>query len=431
MPLSFSLLPLNRNHRIFAAMCVIALQRVLQLAITFITIPLILHALGAAPFGIWGAVTSLSWLGGMLDLGLGAALITLVAQGMVTQNFTLVRDHMAAGIIGSAIIGAVLAVVGSLAVYFTVIDSSERIAFIIAIIGLGLNVPLSMANNVRIGLQKSYVAASWDIVQTILVLGGVLLATSAHEGVLVMVGVSYGGMILASALSTLHLWWTYPELRPQKRILSWDIWRPVLAKGGLLAGISIAVGLSYALDNVLTLTLLGPLASARMAIAMRIGIYAISILNVLTQPLWPAFTDADGRGEYHWIRHTLLLGTGAMILACLIGGAILVSFGEDFLHSWLHSDLGINTDLLWAIAIWIFILSVPRIAGLFFNAMSLLKFHLLVCALTSVLALILKYVCATHFGIIGILLSTPISWLIVLWPTFIWRLCKWWNNTPA
>jgi hypothetical protein len=89
--------------------------------------------------------------------------------------------------------------------------------------------------------------------------------------------------------------------------------------------------------------------------------------------------------------------------------------------------------LLWATSFWILVMSVPRVAGLLFNATSVLRFQLAVCVAANAVALLLKYSYAARFGVLGIFLATPISWLFILWPAYIWKIHRWWKGelSPA
>src|SRR5262245_59071002 len=57
-----------------------AVQQAIGLVGTVIRIPLVLHALGAAPFGLWTAVLGVASLSTITDFGLQAAVIQRVAE---------------------------------------------------------------------------------------------------------------------------------------------------------------------------------------------------------------------------------------------------------------------------------------------------------------------------------------------------------------
>ena len=73
------------------------------------------------------------------------------------------------------------------------------------------------------------------------------------------------------------------------------------------------------------------------------------------------------------------------------------------LRWWLHADLHIPPLLFWAMAVWIVFLSLPRVAGLLLNAVSVFRGQLIVQGIMTVLALSLKFVLSERFGAAGIL----------------------------
>jgi O-antigen/teichoic acid export membrane protein len=410
-----------RSRRFLAAMGVAGLQRGLQAGVTLITLPLILHALGTARFGLWAAATSLSWLGAMLDLGLGAALITLVAQAAAAKDFAQMRDALAASLIGAMLMTGAIALVGGALVWMAAAGAA-RAAFLIAVVALAVTVPLSLANMVWLGLQKGAVAGFWNIVQTVLNLGGLLAALAFKGGLLWLVAAFYGSTLLALALSLLHLLRAHPELRPARGLPPASSWQLVLPRSSLLAAMSVAAGGAYALDNVLALALLGPVAAARIAILLRIGVTITGLISALTQPLWPGFADAYCMRDFAWARRSLGLGTAGLAAGILLGGAAMVLLGPAFLRAWLHEDLGVGRGLVLAIVVWVFGLAVPSVAGLLMNAMSILKFQLAAICIASAAALLLKYLLAADYGVGGIFLAAPVSWVLVIWPSYAWRL---------
>ena len=99
-----------RNKKILLSGGTGVAQRLLQLFTGLITLPLVLHALGVAGFGVWGAATSLAWAAGMLDLGLGGALVTLVPQA-IAGNGDL-RAIVTASLLTGAGLGILLLLAG-------------------------------------------------------------------------------------------------------------------------------------------------------------------------------------------------------------------------------------------------------------------------------------------------------------------------------
>jgi O-antigen/teichoic acid export membrane protein len=414
----------DRDRRILLSVSAGLAQRVGQILTALITLPAALHALGVAGFGVWGAATSIAWLAGMLDFGLGSALVTLVPQALAGGGTADARAHVRAALLGGGTLGvAILA--GSLAALAGASSREAALPFVIAGVGLALNVPLSIAQNIWFGLHKGYVAGAWELLQSVLCVLLLLAAAAAGGSVAALVAAIYAGMVVANAGSLTHLLLSRPSLRPQVWRTSLAELRAVIAPGSLLFSIGVCGACAYVFDNILALEWLGPVAAAQMAVAMRVCTTAAAFLSSLTQPLWPAFVEAAAQDDRRWERRGLFLGT-LVTAGCAVGGAmLLITVGQPALVLWLHADLRLTPGMYWAMAAWIIALGLPRVSGLLLNAVSILRFQLAAVGLAAVAAFGLKYLLAGRFGVAGIVAATPCAWTGIVWPSYAWRAWRW------
>jgi O-antigen/teichoic acid export membrane protein len=414
----------KRDRKVVISASIGIFQRLVQVGSTLVIMPLLLHMLGAAKFGIWGAVASLAWLSGIVDIGTGTALMTLVARSSGVERFDQARRHVAGALgIGSGLAGLALLAVSGVSLISGV--QGQLGPYLIAVVGLALNSPLSSANNIWMALQKGYVSSSWELVQTLLTSGGLIWASRFTADVRVYVAVVYIGLVLANLGSLVHLFLRHAELRPQAISFSWDAMRVIAVQGALYFVLALTGGLSFMLDNVLALSLLGPEASARMTIAIRICFTAIGALGVMSMPLWPAFAEAAERGDRKWIRRTLIRGTAFLAAITIGGSSLLLILGERFLRLWLHTNLGISEGLLWAISAWVLVMALCRVPGLLLNGLAILRFQIAVAAISTSLALGLKFLLAPYFGASGILWATTSVVFLFALPACLWRIWRW------
>src|SRR5208282_620796 len=99
----------KRNRRVVVSAGVGIFQRVVQVGSTLVLMPLLLRVLGPATFGVWGAAASLAWLSGLVDIGTGTALVTLVARSSALDGAEQARRHIAGALsIGSGLAGLML-----------------------------------------------------------------------------------------------------------------------------------------------------------------------------------------------------------------------------------------------------------------------------------------------------------------------------------
>ncbi len=414
-----------RNRKILLSGGVGVAQRLAQLSIGLITLPLVLHTLGSAGFGVWGAATSLAWAVGMLDLGLGSALITLIPQARAQAGEVLA--YISASLAGGAALAAVLLLgCGALALLLPGLRPGPP--FIIAAACLALNIPLSIAGNIWFGLQKGHVAGLWDLLQTVLMLTGLLFSAWMGGGINAMVASVYGALLIGNAGSLMHLLLRHPALRPKLGLLSLAVLARVSRTGLMLSALSVVISCAYVFDNIFTLEWLSPDAAARMTVATRLCFTAIGFLAVATQALWPAFVEAVAARDHAWVRRALWRGTLGVGLLALTGSAAILAFGPACLHWWLRQNLGISPLLFWSMAAWIVVLSLPRVAMLLLNAVGALRAQIIIQALATAAALALKFFLARRLGASGILLATPLVWLLFVCPAYAWLATGWVRN---
>lgn len=407
----------QRNRRILFSSGVGLAQRAAQLLTTLVTLPLVLHALGLAGFGVWGAATSLGWLSGMLDLGLGSALITLLPASLAGGQAELARAQVAAALFGG--IGLTLLVIAGGALCLAGGAHPPSPPFVLAGIALALNIPLSISRGIWFGLQKAYAASVWDLVQTFLTLFLLLAAAWAGAGVLAMVAAVYLALLVTNLASLAHALARHPALRPTPS-LQHIPFRAVFSTGGMMFALTLVTICAFGFDNLMALDWLGPAASARMAIAQRVCTTAFGFLDVISLPLWPAFVEAVAQNDRAWLRRTLRNGTLGLAGLGLAGAGVLVAAGAPVLRFWLHQDLHFSRGFLWVMAAWIVVVALPRAATLLLNAVLSLRVQVIILGASAIAGFIAKYFAAHAFGVAGILAVTPALWLCFVTPSLIW-----------
>ena len=408
----------SKRSKLAALASVMALfQRVVQLTCTAFLMRTVLGELGSEKFGLWGVITSLTAMVSFLDLGIYSAVVTIVARAMAQGRPDDARRYLKGSAVILASIGAAGFVVGTPFVFMRA-ESADVPAFLLSLAMLGANLPLGMSGSIFIGLQRGGITAVWDGTQAVAVLAATSLAVHTSDSVAMAVLGTIAGSFITTVGRATHLFLAHPEVRPHRAPADFAQIRRVASDGSLFLLASLVGGMSYMLDGALTLSWLGVAAAAQMTVAHRIAIAANTILGVMTTPLWPAFTDAATRGDRRWISRTLVRMTLLLTAAAIAGSTIIVAGGEPALRWFLRQDLGFGASVLWAIFAWEVILAVPRVANLYLNAVSALRFQIVVFAVSTSLSFVVKYMLAKPLGIAGILLGTPAACLLVVWPSF-------------
>ncbi len=414
----------ERNRRVAMAAAAGVAQRLVAVLGTFLMFPQVLHALGTDQFGLWGAATSLSMLVAVADFGVGSAILTLVTHALASEEFDKPREYFTAALVMAGAIAIVLGF-GGMAVVLCFAPRAQVPIYLVAVVGVAINVPLGSAQSAWQALQRGWVSASWDLVQTLFLITGLVMAVQWTSDLRIYVVVVYAALLSASALNMASLLICHPELRPISWMASIERLKAVTSTGFRYFILSVFDALSYLLDNVIALQLLGAAASAKMLIAQRVCVAATGLLMVVAQPLWPAFVDAAARGDRHWIYRALARGSLLVTTAAVTGSVIVVAFGSDLLKLWLKTNIGIDQSMLWVMGLWIVSVSLVRVQILLLNALRIMRFQIVIFTVATLISVWLKFVLAPKFGIAGILFATAATFPAIILPAMLWRIARW------
>ncbi len=402
-------------------------QRLLQIASTLLIMPLVLHDIGREGFGLWSAAASLSWMTVTVDFGVGQALLSSVARNRARGDIEEIRSEIGA----AAALATMLSVLGTLlaiSIIPAVATPRSEDAYLIAALCLAANIPFSLSGNIWTGLQRLHMALIWEAFQTVISFCGLIALTRYTVDVRWYVGVTAGGLLVANAFSTMNLFLLHPELFP--------IWSTTLGariikllkSGTPFFFLSVASLLSINLDSVITLSALGADAAARMAVAQRACLTAYGLLWVVTQPLWPAFTDATTRGDIAWVRRQVFIAIGVVALCALSGCAVLIIFGQRFVAIWMNGELQIDMAIFLAASAWIITSSMSRVVDVLLNGVGAVWFQARIAIALGVVAFLLKLAIAPSFGVAGILGATALCYCVIVAPAYLWWLRRWLHN---
>jgi O-antigen/teichoic acid export membrane protein len=386
-------------------------QRAAQVGSSFIIIPILTRALGVDNFGVWSAATSLVWIVWTLDLGVGNALMTLVPRALAGRSDSRPADIVAGALLLTAGLSVTLLAAG--AITLALFAGRADPAFVVAGVALAVNVPLGLSNRLWLAVQRGQVGAAWDFAQNCVMT--VLLIAGALSGwtVWALVACVYGTTVAANGASLIHLMLRHPDLRPHAPPPS-QTWRELLPEGGSMLGVALASTAVWALDNVLTLMLLGPAASASIAIALRLYTTASSFITAISTSLWPAFAEA-ATTDHTWVRRGLWRSAAVLTGLSLAGSLALALAGGPLLRLWLGRDLGVSGAMLWTVGAWVTAAAATQAPQMLLLAVSRARAPLIALAVAAAAGLVIKILFARTFGPAGMLaVNAAINLLVVL-----------------
>jgi O-antigen/teichoic acid export membrane protein len=305
------------------------LSKALTIVISFVSVPLTVHYLGAERYGVWLTISSLlTWMA-LTDFGIaGNALVNVIAEADGKEDRKLAREYTASAFWAlntvSITIGAVLACSFRWIDWRAVFRVSEvmttqelRFACALTLVVFVLSFPLNMLNSIYNAYQDGFVANIWGIGSNVLSLIGLVVVTQFRGGLPALIIATSGTRMLVSAVNAIYMFaYRYRWLRPAPSAVSWIRIKRLFKLGSKylvtqLAGLGI-----YQSQPLIITQILGPAKVTIFVIAYKIITAPVDLAYIATAPFVSAFSEARARNDWHWIRGAFRNST----LACLAFG---------------------------------------------------------------------------------------------------------------
>jgi O-antigen/teichoic acid export membrane protein len=394
-----------------------------NILVAFVMSPVIIRALGNRDYGVWELVMSVVGYMGLLDLGVGPALVRFVAVASGRED----RDDMQRTISTSfaffLVIGAVVVLAFALLGYFPYIVAGRE-ADSIANIGtvfllFGLNAALVLPQQVFIatlmGVQRHYFINFSRGLLTMLraVLAWYLLKMYAGRGLVVLALLEPLFSMLQFLLfaGAVHL---DPQIPPMSRsAATWGKLKELFSFGVKNATMQVAARLQNQSIPFIIGHVIGLGSIVYFAMPNRLVDYAKGFALAVGFPLTPYFSSAFGKGDHGELMTSWLNTTLALQIVTLAIPVVIFYYGETFLCLWIGAEYAVAGR--WVIY--------SLLAGLFADALASNAFRMLtaqgqhgrsalVWLVMAVLSIPLGILGARSWGVAGVALGTTMTMVV-------------------
>ncbi len=421
----FPLLSDRRYKRIVAAVVSGGAARVLSSLLTLISLPLAVRYLGAERYGIWATVVSVAVWVNLLDLGIAYSLTNVISQAYARQD----REEAAKGLTNAmaVTIGAVLltacifAFVWSRVNWIAVFNASPhlepevRATVLVAAILMLAGLPLNLAAKVFAGYQELHTYNKTLAIGAVCSLAGLAIGVWLQVPMPTLFLLSYG--CLTSVAAGTFLWlvlWHKPWLRPRLAFLNSRSVMDLLSTGWSFLLIHAAAIVVFSTDNIIVSHYLGAAEVTPYSVTWRV-VGLGSILQALVFPaLWPAYAEAQTRGDVAWIRRTFAVAMRATIALNVAWAVFLVAFGRFGIRLWAGPAAVPPRPLLLAMAFWSVIAGFTTAQSCLLGALNRTRVQAVASTLAAVGNIVLSIFLVTRLGSLGVILGTVISYIVVL-----------------
>ena len=303
--------------------------------INLLLVPVLLHYLDAARYGIWLTIISiLAWFG-FMDLGIGDGLRNKFAESKAGNYVHLAREYVSTTYALLALImGAFLIIILSVTnvIPWTSILNvpggiNDNIGLLVIILFSFLAVEIvdELIITVLISDQKPAIQHIVDFFSRFFFLGAVWILSYLYPPSLVYVALSYTipTLLILTIVSVWFYTGEYRQFRPSVKFIRWGHYKDLLGLGVKFFIIQIGVLVLISTDNIIITQLYGP---AQVTVYQIVGKYFTVIqmvFMVIVTPFWSATTEAYIKKDYAWIisvkkKYLTLFWFGCLALAVFL-----------------------------------------------------------------------------------------------------------------
>jgi O-antigen/teichoic acid export membrane protein len=318
-----------------------------EMFIGLVMLPFNLAHLGAAQYGLWVLLGSVTMHLSVLDLGYGGAIIKFMAQ------YRALRDSRAMNEIASTMF-FVFAALGVLAyavivgvafnldhIFHMTAQQAETGKWILLIIGVhvALNFPFSVYGGVSSGFQRfdiNNIVAIVIAVAAAIVNVAVLLA---GYGLVELVAATTAVRVFGYYIYRLNALRIYPELRIRPSLFRKGRLREVTGFSIYASIIDWANKLNYQLDVVVIGIFFGSALVGVWAVAERIISGTQRLTNQLNGVLFPVIVHSDTANQQQKLQRILQQGTLLSLAMVVPISATLFVLADPIVRAWVGPEM--------------------------------------------------------------------------------------------
>ncbi|BAP55997.1 polysaccharide biosynthesis protein [Thioploca ingrica] len=398
------------------------IYKILAIGASFLLVPVMLHYLGTEKYGVWSTIlTVISWVV-FFDMGIGNGMRNKLAESLAVDNIHLSRNYISTTYFFVAllviVVYGVLVFIAQFINFQTLFNTTQinpneiKIAFLVALFSLLANFLLSLINQITHACQKTSLTVLNQFISNTIALILIFFLSQLIQGNLVYLAIAYGiSLNLANIILSFYFYKDHRQLIPP-RLEYFDKRKITILMGlGLqFFVIQLAVIIIFTTDKMIITQILGPEYVTPYDIVLKLFSVVTITHGIIVAPLWSAYTEAFVKNDWVWIENSLKK-LNLLMLPIIIVVMFIALFAKNIIKVWIGKDLGIDTNLVIFMGIFVIILTWNNIYAYFLNGIGAIKIQIysavLAASINIPLSIFLSYNC--HFGLSGIILATIIS----------------------
>lgn len=413
-----------RARRNIAASFVIKIITVLS---TYISYPLIVSYLNPTRYGIFLTLSSIiAWML-LLDIGFGSGLKNKLAEAkaygeMVHARKLVSSTYVMLSLILLAIV-LLFVLVNPFIPWARILNVPSgydgELGYLVWIVfgSFCLSFLLRLIISIISADQKPATVSFIDMVAQLLSLAGLYLLVKTTAGSLIYASLIICFMpVLIYFLTSVYFFNTrYREIRPSFRFVDIRLTRSLMGLGFKFFVATISALVLFQTTNVLISYIVSPADVTLFNVAYKLFGIGYTVIMIVANPYWAAFSDAYALGDYDWMRRSFKRLKQVFYLS-VVGGVGLLACADPIFKLWMGDSVKIPLSIAIAVFVYSNLMSWLTICIFPINGIGKVKLQFYSSILELILIGPIAIVLAHYFSTPGIILAP----ILVSLPRAIW-----------
>lgn len=413
----------KRNSRLRNNILLSGAMKALGLFASLMIVPITLHYLDNEIYGVWMTITSILMWFSFFDVGLGNGMRNYMTQAISNNDYETARAYLSTTLCVLTLIAIGIAILCSPLMFLnfnnifnthTLSNDVLRNAMIIAVFFTLANFVIKNIGFVFIALQKYGLNDVLTTSGSILGLICVFILTKTTESNLLYVVIAFTlSPIIIYIVAAIPTFNKYKQLRPSWRYFNKSLLKNIVGKGIGFFIIQITSCLViFGGSNIIISHFCGPSNVTVYNIAYKLFNLLAIAYTIIISPMWSAYTDAQVRGDYKWIRSTFNKAIKIWMLS-ILGGIALLVICNTFYRIWVGESVTVPIQISASVLLYISAFNLNNCVTYLLNGLNKIQVQIITSGSCTVIYLLFIILYGKQINITGIILSMAFCYIIM------------------
>lgn len=395
----------------------------ISIFISLMLVPLTINYVSSEMYGIWLTLsTIIQWIS-FFDIGFGLGLRNKLGEALANNNTDLGRALVSSTyVILSAIflpIGIIFYLISPIIDWAGFLNVNPELNPIlvscsrIVIICLCISLILKILQNVLQAYQHNVYASAIDTIGNLLSLIAIWILTKTSFPNLVYLAYVFSGVPLLIYLFFSIFFYNnrFKDVAPKYSTADFAYIKPIFKLGCQFFIIQIACLILFQTTNVFIARMCGTNDVTIYNVTYKYLNVVVMVLNIITAPLWSAYTDAFARKDWKWINR-VYRKVKMLYMLTLAAIAFLVFISPWVYKLWLGNSVKISMCVTVLVALYMTAYSWSSIQSVFLNGIGKIRLQLYVSVTQTIVFLGLAIMLGENYRLTGILTAMIIAMML-------------------